>query len=197
MLAEKLERIHQYRSRRMERYRACQILLAELALLRVDRDGKVCVLGSRESEGALNQNLARGRFEEVATSHHLADSLFGVVHHRGKVVGDDAVRAQHHEIAHLGLQALGGGSLNRIPKPDVRGADAHSNRASGTSARKAVTAGAGIDASRQVSSRATAIECPTPIRETFQRFGVRVRTPTLVHDFAVPVHCTSLEIAQD
>ena len=155
------------------------------------------VLGSRKSKGALNQNLARGRLEQIAAPYDFADSLLGIVHHHREMVGDDPVRTKHHEIADLILQTLRREPLNRIVEPEARGLDPQSDRARRASRGKAPAAGARIDPVHQIAARAAAFEGPASIRETVERFGVGIGAPALVHDLAIPVHRQSLEIAQD
>ena len=82
------------------------------------------VLRGREPKGALDQDLARCRFEQIAAPYHFADPLFGVVHDHRQVVGGNSVRTQHYEITDLFLQTLGLESLDRVAEPDARGADA-------------------------------------------------------------------------
>lgn len=76
------------------------------------------VVGRRQAQRALQQNLPRRGIEQVGAAHHVADALRGVVDHHRQLVGPATVGAQQHEIADLGVHVLGDGAAHAVAKRD-------------------------------------------------------------------------------
>ena len=62
---------------------------------------RVQVARRGQRQRALQQDLARRVVGQVLAAHHVGDALLGVVHHHGQLVGEQAVGALEHEVAHL------------------------------------------------------------------------------------------------
>src|SRR6188474_2946054 len=52
---------------------------------------QVEVAGSGKAHGLLEQDLSRGRREEIRAAHHVGDALCGVVDRDGKLIGMKAI----------------------------------------------------------------------------------------------------------
>jgi hypothetical protein len=50
-------------------------------------------------QGAIEQQLAEGRAEQIGAAHHLGDPLGGVIDHDGELVGRNVVLSPDDEIA--------------------------------------------------------------------------------------------------
>ena len=64
------------------------------------------VLGHGQAERAVQQDLARGVVGQVLAAHHVRDALGMVVHDHRQLVGEMAIGALQHEVAHLGRHVL-------------------------------------------------------------------------------------------
>ena len=82
------------------------VALAELLAVRADDDGQVGVRRPGQVERLGESDLPRRRREQVCAAHDLRDSLFGVVHDDGELVGVGAVGSPHDEIADVAPDIL-------------------------------------------------------------------------------------------
>src|SRR5260370_36843330 len=62
--------------------------------------------GHRESQGLVEQNLARGGLQQVGSPYNLVDVHERVIHNHGKLIGKDVVRAADDEISYRLLYVL-------------------------------------------------------------------------------------------
>jgi drug/metabolite transporter (DMT)-like permease len=111
----------------------------------IDRNRKVRIARRGEGQQALQQDLPWGGGEEVGAAHHVGDTLLEVVHHHRKLVGEVAVRAPHHEIAHFPAQMLLYPSLEQVVEGDHGVLHPHASCPRIASPRDAVSARARID----------------------------------------------------
>ena len=81
--------------------------------MRVTRRGK--------AKRALQQDLPRGRIEQVGAAHHVGDALRGVVDHHRELVGPVAVGTLEHEVADLFADVLAHAPLDRIVEAECGG----------------------------------------------------------------------------
>lgn len=74
----------------------------------------MCVFGSVESEGRLQEDLAWGAVEKVGSAHHVGDARVRIVHHDGELVGVQAVSASNDEITDFAGDIDSDASLDRV-----------------------------------------------------------------------------------
>jgi hypothetical protein len=65
--------------------------------------------GYGQSQGLIQQDLARRRLQQVGTPYNLVYTHQRIIHNHGKLIGKDAIRATDDEITHDSLYLL----LNR------------------------------------------------------------------------------------
>lgn len=85
----------------------------------IDSKRNMGILRRAQPEQTLEQNLARGRGEQVSATHDMGDALPGIVEHHRELIGMDAIGTAQNEIANLVSQSLGTGSLNTVIKGDM------------------------------------------------------------------------------
>ena len=66
----------------------------------------------------LQANLPRRAREEVGTPNYVCYALGGIVHHDGKLLGEDSITAANHYIAHRAQLELAA-ALESVFEPDV------------------------------------------------------------------------------
>ena len=82
------------------------VLLGQFFTIRTQYQRGMQVLRRGQLQALLQPDLARGVVQQVGAAHHMADTLVGVIHHHGQLVGKAAVGAQQHEVAHRVLHIL-------------------------------------------------------------------------------------------
>ena len=80
--------------------------LADLVASWIYRQWQVAVCWSGITEQLLQVDLSRRRVEQVGTAHDFGNILYGIIHHHGKLVGEQAVSALDDEITAFGLDVL-------------------------------------------------------------------------------------------
>ncbi len=103
-LPQKLQRLTQHDDRLGARQWLGEDLLTELLALIVDRRWQMQITGRRQAKQLLQINLARGRREQIGTTHHLGNTLLRIIHHHGKLVGMEAVGTARDEIADFAFE---------------------------------------------------------------------------------------------
>ena len=100
--------------------------------------------GQGQAEAFDQIALAWRGVEQVVPAHHLGDPLPGIVHHRGQLVGDDAVGTAHHEVADVAGQILAIAALQGVVDAHAAIRHAYAQGTRGTPGRQAIATGAGI-----------------------------------------------------
>jgi len=150
-------------------------------------------------------DLAAGRVDEVGATHHVGDTLFGVVHHDGELIGDLAVRAIQNEISDLTRQILPARPLDAVRERHRVPAYVQAQRPRGLARRQPGAAGAGIDlravrreAKRRIGDLAARATAPVRVRlQLLQRRFIPRAAQALVKDRSIPGEPETLEDAQD
>ena len=113
-------------------------------------------------------DLARGRIQQITTTHYLGDALGGIVDYGGKVIGGFSVAAKNNEVTHLPSQTLLEYPLHPIVQPNGLGIGNYSDRSCWFAVGNATAAGTGIGRSGQLFSRAGAGKRRSAIGELLQ-----------------------------
>jgi hypothetical protein len=105
------------------------------------------VAGLAESQGALQQDLAGRREQQVRAAHHVRDPLKGIVDDDGELVGVDAVGAPQHEVADRCIDHLLLLPLDSVFEDEHARRGAEARGAWAPPERKTGAAGAGVNGS--------------------------------------------------
>jgi len=83
--------------------------LGEAGARFVREQGAMVKLGQGKVEGAVEQYLARGGFEQVLAADDFGDAHGRIIHHHRKLVGGNVIVPPHHKVAKVppGDQLLG------------------------------------------------------------------------------------------
>ncbi len=98
-------------------------LLGELLPVGVGGHGEMKVSGSRVAQSALQQDLSRGRLQEVGAAHDVGDRLLRIIDHDRELVTVKDIAALQHEVAHVARHVLRDVALHAIFEFDRSGRD--------------------------------------------------------------------------
>ncbi len=157
---------------------------------------------------ALQQDLPRGRCDQVGSAHDVGDALQGVVDDDRELVREKPVGALDDEVADLAREILRLRTLEPVAPLDARGAHAkapRARRARRAIRRNAVAAGAGVDVlsacadrcARELAPRARALVDVAMRAQSIERCRVRVAALGLSNDGPIPRETVALERRQD
>lgn len=203
-LAEKAQRRAQCRSRRVFVDGAGEGLLRQLFARGVGGDRQVGVGRLRHAEQTLQMDLAGGRVEQVGAAHGVGDARFGVVHHHGQLVGEQAVGAQHHVVAGVEREILLLPALDCVVEAD-HALGPHPPCACNAPGRQAVAAGAGVAPRtvagerriRHLAPRTGAGKGVAGRFQLLQRGAVGIVAAALPDDLAIPFEAEARQRGDD
>ena len=186
------------------------VALGQARAVRPEHEGDVGVRGRLHAEQPGEEELARGRLQQVVAAHHLADALPGVVDDHREVVGGRAVVAADHEVVDdpvlVAVQAIG--------EADARGAGADPQRRRAAAGALAallglgeLEAGAGVGALGQravrggarradLGARAEALVEVARVAQAVDRLLVGLGARGLPDHLAVPVEADRAQVVQ-
>ncbi|OGA16640.1 MAG: hypothetical protein A3I63_11475 [Betaproteobacteria bacterium RIFCSPLOWO2_02_FULL_66_14] len=121
-------------------------LLGELFACGGYRHRDVEVARLRESQEPLQEDLPRGRVEQIRSAHDIRHALIGVVHHHRELVGEQAIGPTKNEITNLAGDRLRNLSLHAIGEYDRFGFRPKAHRARRAARCETLAAGARVDA---------------------------------------------------
>ena len=97
-------------------YRCGQRLFAQFFARLIHCDRQVQVLRNTQAKQTLQVYLARRGIQQVRAAHDMRDVLERIVDYNGQLIGEQTIRALHHEIADFAFKVLGYVALQGIRK---------------------------------------------------------------------------------
>ena len=159
-----------------------------------------------KAEQVLQPELAGRRVEQVGAAHHVGGALRRIVHDHRELVGEDAVRPVHDEVADIAFQVLFDTSAYPVVEGDRAVVDAYAPGAHAAPGWQAAATGPGIDRAldadmrrgrRDFGARAGAGVCMAGGDQGIERRAVCADLPALHMDLSVPGQAESFERATD
>lgn len=167
---------------------------------------QVEVARSGKFQGLLEQDLPRGRGEEIRAAHHVGDALCGIVDRDGKLIGMEAIASAQHERASRTCYVGAHRTEAPIVEVDdpIRNAQSYSARARGGRIR----AGRGVEqlislflrpASErdELAAAAAAVHGQSELRQSIERRVILPGTRALAQDRSVPFEAKSIQIGDN
>src|SRR5688572_8703543 len=174
----------------------------------------VCAYGKRQVEvarsgktqGLLEQDLPRGRGEEIRAANHVGDTLCGIVDRDGKLISREAIASVQHERTGRACYVGAHGTETPIVEVDdpIQNAQSYRARSRGGRVRagrrmEQLVAGFLRPAAEcgELAAAAAAVQCQSELRQSIERRVILRGARALAQDRPVPFETKSIQIGDN
>jgi hypothetical protein len=167
---------------------------------------QVEVARSGETQGLLEQDLPRGRGEEIRAANHVGDTLCGIVDRDGKLISMETIASVQYERPGRACYVGAHGTETPIVEVDDPIQNAQSYRARSRGGR--VRAGRRMEQlvavflrpaaeCGELAAAAAAVQCQSELRQAIERRVILRGARALAQDRPVPFETKSIQIGDN